>query len=74
MRAALVAHEVPGAEGGAVRVDEIALEDQELLEGTKDDYELDLLDLVHLKVDRGTIALRKIYREIVETDPETPSA
>ncbi|BAN04303.1 aromatic ring-hydroxylating dioxygenase subunit alpha [Ilumatobacter coccineus] len=44
----------------------VTFEDKDLLEGTTNDYELDLVDLVHLKVDRGTIALRKIYREIVD--------
>ncbi len=44
----------------------VTLEDQHLLEHTDPDYELDLTDLVHVKVDRGTIALRKIYRQFVE--------
>jgi phenylpropionate dioxygenase-like ring-hydroxylating dioxygenase large terminal subunit len=43
----------------------VTLEDQALLEMTSPDYELELTDLAHIKVDRGTIAVRKIYREIV---------
>lgn len=43
----------------------VTLEDQALLEMTNPDYELELTDLAHIKVDRGTIAVRKIYREIV---------
>jgi hypothetical protein len=43
----------------------VTLEDQWLLEMTKDDYELGLTELAHVKVDKGTIAVRKIYREIV---------
>ena len=43
----------------------VTLEDQWLLEMTSPDYELGLTDNVHIKVDRGTIAVRKIYREIV---------
>lgn len=43
----------------------VTLEDQWLLEMTKPDYELELSELAHIKVDRGTIAVRKIYREIV---------
>lgn len=43
----------------------VTLEDKALLEATKPDYELELTDLVHIKVDRGTIAVRKIYRDII---------
>ncbi|TDT16893.1 isopenicillin N synthase-like dioxygenase [Ilumatobacter fluminis] len=44
----------------------VTLEDQWLLEHTEPDYELGQTDLVHLKVDRGTLAVRKIYRQIVD--------
>lgn len=44
----------------------VTLEDQWLLEQTSPDYELDLNDLAHVKVDRGTIALRRIYRTFVD--------
>lgn len=44
----------------------VTIEDRGLLEMTSPDYELDLHELVHIKVDRGTIAVRKIYREIVD--------
>jgi phenylpropionate dioxygenase-like ring-hydroxylating dioxygenase large terminal subunit len=44
----------------------VTLEDQVLLENTHPDYELDLTQNVHLKVDRGTLELRRIYREIVD--------
>jgi phenylpropionate dioxygenase-like ring-hydroxylating dioxygenase large terminal subunit len=44
----------------------VTLEDQALLEMTKPDYEIGLNDLAHIKVDKGTIAVRKIYREIVD--------
>lgn len=43
----------------------VTLEDKWLLEMTKPDYELDLTELAHVKVDKGTIAVRKVYREIV---------
>jgi phenylpropionate dioxygenase-like ring-hydroxylating dioxygenase large terminal subunit len=43
----------------------VTLEDQDLLEATNPDYELGLTELAHIKVDKGTIAVRKIYREIV---------
>jgi phenylpropionate dioxygenase-like ring-hydroxylating dioxygenase large terminal subunit len=57
--------DVPGADVVAFdRV--ITLEDQWLLEQTDPDYELDLNDLAHVKVDRGTIAVRRIYGEIVD--------
>ncbi|MFN3254777.1 MAG: Rieske 2Fe-2S domain-containing protein [Ilumatobacter sp.] len=42
----------------------VTLEDKWLLEMTNPDYELELAQNVHIKVDRGTIAVRKIYREI----------
>ncbi len=44
----------------------VTAEDRWLLEGTDPDYELELSDLAHVKSDRGTIALRRIYREFVE--------
>ena len=44
----------------------VTLEDQVLLEHTHPDYELDLTLNVHLKVDRGTVELRRVYREIVD--------
>jgi phenylpropionate dioxygenase-like ring-hydroxylating dioxygenase large terminal subunit len=44
----------------------VTLEDRVLLENTHPDYELDLTQNVHLKVDRGTLELRRIYREIVD--------
>lgn len=44
----------------------VTLEDQALLEHTSPDYQLDLLANVHIKVDRGTLEVRKIYREIVD--------
>ncbi len=44
----------------------VTLEDQWLLEHTEPDYELGQTDLVHLKVDRGTLAVRNIYRQIVD--------
>lgn len=44
----------------------ITLEDQALLEMTKPDYETELTDLAHIKVDKGTIAVRKIYRELID--------
>jgi phenylpropionate dioxygenase-like ring-hydroxylating dioxygenase large terminal subunit len=44
----------------------VTLEDQWLLEMTCPAYELGPTDNVHIKVDRGTIAVRKIYREIVD--------
>jgi phenylpropionate dioxygenase-like ring-hydroxylating dioxygenase large terminal subunit len=44
----------------------VTLEDQALLEHTHPDYELDLTQNVHIKVDRGTLELRRIYREIVD--------
>ncbi len=44
----------------------VTLEDQWLLEHTSPDYELEPTQLVHLKVDRGTLAIRKIYRQIVD--------
>lgn len=57
--------EVPAAD--VVAFDRaVTLEDKWLLEQTVPDYELELTDLVHLKVDRGTIAVRKIYRQIVD--------
>jgi phenylpropionate dioxygenase-like ring-hydroxylating dioxygenase large terminal subunit len=43
----------------------VTLEDRWLLEKTSSAYELGPTDNVHIKVDRGTIAVRKIYREIV---------
>lgn len=43
----------------------VTLEDKWLLEMTKPDYELELTELAHIKVDKGTIAVRKVYREIV---------
>ncbi len=44
----------------------VTLEDKWLLEQTKPDYELTLNQLAHIKVDRGTIAVRKLYRSIVD--------
>jgi phenylpropionate dioxygenase-like ring-hydroxylating dioxygenase large terminal subunit len=44
----------------------VTLEDQTLLENTKPDYELAATDNVHIKVDRGTLELRRVYREIVD--------
>lgn len=44
----------------------VTLEDQWLLEQTDPDYELEPTDLVNIKADRGTLAVRKIYRQIVE--------
>jgi phenylpropionate dioxygenase-like ring-hydroxylating dioxygenase large terminal subunit len=44
----------------------VTLEDQALLERTNPDYELDVTHNVHLKVDRGTLELRRIYGEIVD--------
>lgn len=44
----------------------VVAEDRWLLEQTDPDYELDMNDLVHVKSDRGTIALRRIYREFVD--------
>lgn len=58
----------------------VTLEDKWLLEMTRPDYELELQDLAHIKADRGTIAVRKVYREIVAetwpplTRPSTTSA
>ena len=43
----------------------VTLEDQWLLEKTKPDYEIALDELAHIKVDRGTIAVRKIYGELI---------
>ena len=55
--------EVPAAE--VIAFDrKVTLEDKALLESTWPDYELDLTDLVHLKVDKATIELRRIYGEI----------
>lgn len=44
----------------------VTLEDQWLLEMTKPDYEIGVNDLANIKVDRGTIAVRKIYRQLVD--------
>lgn len=44
----------------------VTLEDKWLLEHTSPDYELDLTQNVHIKIDRGTIAVRKLYGEIVD--------
>ena len=44
----------------------VTLEDQALLEMTKPDYEIGLNELAHIKVDKGTIAVRKIYRELID--------
>jgi hypothetical protein len=60
----------------------VTLEDQWLLEHTDPDYELDLNELAHVKVDKGTIAARRIYQEMVDgtwpalagTAPAAPAA
>jgi phenylpropionate dioxygenase-like ring-hydroxylating dioxygenase large terminal subunit len=43
----------------------VTLEDQQLLEATSPDYEIELSDNVHIKVDRGTIAVRKVFQDII---------
>lgn len=43
----------------------VTLEDKELLEQTTPDYRLDITGNVHIKIDRPTLELRRIYAEIV---------
>jgi phenylpropionate dioxygenase-like ring-hydroxylating dioxygenase large terminal subunit len=43
----------------------VTIEDQILLEQTTSDYRLELTGNVHIKIDRPTVELRRIYAEIV---------
>ena len=55
--------DVPATE--VVKFDrQVTLEDQDLLENTWPDYELDITTNVHLKVDRATVELRRILGDI----------
>lgn len=44
----------------------VVAEDRALLELMPDDYVLDAGELANIKVDRGTIAVRKVYRQFVD--------